>query len=445
MRRSTNRCKDRAVRASDRKPCARAALLLCLAAALPCRGDGRSATLTLDIQTFGSATQVAENSSFNPDNEFAGLDERRYDLLLKPYVAVEWGGLRAYAKPRFAMTQLEIAGDHLSQSIGYLQEGTVGYLGDHYSFSAGRELLYWGPGVNFSPSNPFYGSVNQINPFVEPGAGDFVRARYAWSSRLSLSAIWQIDEGRNTYNVEYSEFQPIGALKFDYIGMAFSLGSILAQRNGRPWIGAFGQWTISDALVGYFDSCLRQGSENLAPQRSPSAPFGWEFLQARSRDQWLNDILVGGSYTFLSGATLTLEYRYNQQGLDSGQLDDYYRLADEVSNGILAQPWLVPAAAGLLSQTANPFSRTLSRNYLTMQLLKRSAFVDDLSLNLISQSSLDDGGTQLVGVATYYLAPQWRLNGYVVANVGGTNTEPGRYFDTALFLGVTWFSGSLLK
>jgi hypothetical protein len=420
-------------------------MLLALVLALPCAGHANDQTATIDIQGFVSFTDVADDSPFNPGNVLAGLEEQRYDLLLKPYIALEWGGLRANAKPRFAMTQMQIGDEGLSESNGYFQEWTVGYAGDRVSINAGRELLYWGPGVNFSPSNPFYASVNQINPFVEPGAGDFVRARYAWSSRLSLSLIRQVGAGRDEFNPEYMNFEPINALKLDLVASEFSLGGVLAEREQRPWIGAFGQWTISDALVGYFDSALRQGSENLAPRRAPQTPLGWELAPARSRNQWLSDILVGGSYTFLNGASLTLEYRYNQQGLTSTQLDDYYAMAEETSAAMLSEPRLIPDAVALLSQASNPFTRTLSRNYLTMQLLKRSALVEDLSLNLISQSSLDDLGTQLVGVATYYLAPQWRLNGYVVANFGGTDAEPGRYFDSALYLGITWFSGRLLK
>lgn len=412
--------------------------------ALNASGAGAAETdyeLSLNIEGFATVNSINEDSPFNRDNRFARLENWRYDTLFQPRLMVGYGGFSAIALPRLLVTVSETEGTVSDQADPYFQEFNFGYTGEHLSTNLGRELLYWGPAINQSPSNPFYAAVNQINPFIEPRARDLARVRYAFNDAFSLSFIANYGLGRDDITLEYPEFENIYAAKADYVGKDFSVGGLYANRDGASWLGVFGQWTVSDAMVAYVDGAVRQGSEALAAQRDPTLPIGWNFVRAHDDDTWLADVLVGASYTFFDGGTATLEYRYNQQGYEGSQLDDYNALVTAAAQAVTTDP----AAAPLLAQAPNTFIRTLGRNYLNVQYLKRDAFIDDLSLNVILQWNLDDGGAQLISIANYYLASRWRLSAYVVTNFGGADTEFGRFLDNSAFLGVTWFSGPLTK
>jgi len=416
-----------------------------LISSMTCQACAAQWLVNLDVQNFATLADIEQNSPFNPDNALAGIEDTRFDIQMKPYLMFREGRLRTTAMPRLELTLSEVNGTQESTTNSYLQEWSLSYFGDHLSLNLGRELLYWSPAVNFSPSNPFYASINQINPFVEPRAAEFFRARYALNEHTSLSFISNYDEGRNTEGSEYTKFKTINAIKLDHVGYEFSGGGVLALRERKMWLGGYGQWTFNDATVLYFDAAIRQGSEALVPQRNDALPAGWEFSAAHDPNEWLTDILLGGSYTFLNGAILTLEYRHNQQGYSHSQLDDFYQLAEDATQTLISDPANIPYASSLLATAANPHTRSLGRNYLTLQLLKREAFVEDLSLNFIVQSNLDDGGSQLLSIVTYYINSNWRFNGYLINNFGGTNSEPGRYFETSLYLGFTWFSGPLFN
>lgn len=399
--------------------------------------------LNLNIENFATVNSVNENSPFNPDNELARIGDWSYDVLFQPRLMGRYDNFRLIALPRLLVTVADVEGKTESNADPYFQEYALQYSGEQISVSAGRELLYWGPAINQSPSNPIYASVNQINPFIEPRARDLARIRYAYDEHWSASFIANYGIGRDKITPEYSDYENIYVAKTDYVGDEFTLAGLYANRAGASWLGLVGQWTVSDAVIAYLDGAVRQGSEALAPRRDSAAPLGWRFTRAHGSSEWLPDILIGGSYTFTDGASLTLEYRYNGQGFNHAQFGDYRALADTASQAAYSSPDLINDSVFLLAQAPNLYARTMGRNYVNLQYLKRDAFVENLSLNFITQIGIDDGGVQLISILSYYLASQWRLNGYVVSNFGGSDTEFGRFLDNSAFFGVTWFSGPI--
>ena len=253
---------------------------------------------------------------------------------------------------------------------GYVQDWGVRYVGDNLIGSYGRELLYWGPGLFTSPSNPFYATVNPVNPFIEPPTRDIARVQYSPNDKVRVSLIANTGLGRDV--PDYPEFENIYALKVDYLGHNYTVGAVGAVRDGEPQLGFVGQLTASDALLLYGDVGYRWTNQGLYPQRDAS-PVGWNFVQSHEDDGFL-DAVAGMSYTFTGGATLTVEYRYYGAGYDSGESDNYYQLARDSASALLSGTPAAAQAAGLLGQAANPFLRGLNRNYLGTQLLLETCF-----------------------------------------------------------------------
>lgn len=412
---------------------------LCLMCLPPCPASAAVQwEWTSNIEAFATKYDINMHSPFNRENTIAEIADDQLDMQWRGKIAVKNHAWNATAMPRLGYRGTEINSDKDSESLAYLQEFNLQYQSRNFSMQYGRELLYWGPGIFESPSNPFYGVVDQINPFVEPDARDFFRARYAFDTVWSGGAIANVDLGRDTDIKDYPDFEPIYALTLDYIADSFALGGVFAARDGDSWLGMHGQLTMNDATIVYLDAAVRQGSAALAPVREPSSPVGWKYEQAHGNGTWQTDVLVGGSYTFLNGGVITLEYRRNEEGYDNRRYRDYQQLVMDADTALASDPALIPVAASLLGQSGNVYARTLTRNYANIQYYKRDV-IDNMTLSFVVSGNLDDHGTSLTTMVNYYLAKHWRVAGYFIRNMGPADTEYRRYVDRAVFAGVKYF------
>ncbi|MGH9961923.1 MAG: hypothetical protein ACREBC_33145, partial [Pyrinomonadaceae bacterium] len=122
--------------------------------ALNASGAGAAETayeLSLNIEGFATVNSINENSPFNPDNRFARLEDWRYDPLFQPRLMLQYGDFSVVGLPRLLVTVSETGGTVTDQADAYVQEFNFQYTGEHLSTNVGRELLYWGPGINQSP------------------------------------------------------------------------------------------------------------------------------------------------------------------------------------------------------------------------------------------------------------------------------------------------------
>ena len=78
-------------------------------------------------------------------------------------------------------------------------------------------------------------------------------------------------------------------------------------------------------------------------------------------------VLVGGSYTFETKGTLTMEYAYNGQGYNDAQADRYYSLRRRAANAFASGGRMSGLAQRTLGQTAGTGLRFLRRNYALLQ------------------------------------------------------------------------------
>lgn len=400
---------------------------------LLCAEEHSPVSFSGSVDLFGSHYTVDRDSLFNPDNVIAQLPSQQYDLLLRPKLTIDLDKLKLWAGPRFSARTKRINGEYRSDHSIYLQEaGALYTINDHISLAVERNVMLWGPSLFSSPSNPFFSSSNQSNPFVELSPRDFARARYAPNDRWAVSAISNMRLGRDTD--EYADFSPITAVSVEYIGDMHSINLVAARRSGLIHSGLFAQWTINDALLVYTDLGYRTRTDARVPARNDST-IGWAFSPRGNRDEF--DGLVGASYTTSRGDTLSVELRHNAQGLDNQEFDDLTRAATDAL--VAAEnPALVPDAALLLGAAADLRTRSLRRNYLHAQYLVRE-LTPRLGINVLAVHNLDDRSTQWIGVANYYVTDESRMSLNVVANSGNRGTEFRRFFDLGLFMGYKYF------
>lgn len=390
--------------------------------------DFSGTMMTVDL--FGSAYAVSDDQQYNPENLVANLPQR-LDLIFRPKFSVSMDSVRAWISPRVGVRWMSLRDVRSANPYAYVQDwGVLATPTDDLTLEVGRRLMFWGPSLFASPSNPFYASVAQVNPFIEPGARELMSVRYSPSYDFGISLIANPGLGRD--DNEYEEFKPTIALKADANSESVSGSVVAAARSDLFHFGALAQWTVSDALLLYLDAGLRTQTESLVPVTA-SGTLGWD---VQRRDAQIDyDLLPGLSYTFENGTTVTLEYRHNSQGLNSSENDRLEALS-AASHAALGTP-LEPLALGTLAQTAVLNTRSLRQNYLHSQFLVREV-MENLQLNLLGLFNLDDQSLQVVGVLNYYLTDRIRLSTVLIGNAGDKGSEFLRYFDYAGFVGIKY-------
>ena len=419
------------------KRIARQAALICMTSAWSINSIAVDTNHTVNSEIFSSFYDVRSDSPFNPGNSLADFPEREFDFQTRLNVGISSDTVDLRLAPRFGASHKSYSeNESETDSEAWMHEWSLSYsLGNSY-FSVGRELILWGGSQFTSPSNPFYISNNQSNPFIEPPARDFAQAQWVNASGWDLHFIANFDKGRDAAN--YPEFKNIYAIKTGYTGYASSSALVISARDDSVDLGFYGQWTVNDASLIYFDAAYTESRQGVYPEISAESPLGWRFSPETKKD-YHEDVLLGGSYTFKSGSTLNLEYRYNRAGYDDVEFDLLYQLANSAAMSLNSgDPALISESASLLAIAANPWLRSIGRNYLNVQYFKRNV-IKNLSINVLASYNLDDDSSQLTPVVNYYLNDNIKLSGNFVFNFGDEYGEYSRYLNHIFYLGIKYY------
>jgi hypothetical protein len=303
--------------------------------------------------------------------------------------------------------------------------------------SYGRENLQWGPSFLFSPSNPFFQDNGRRNPYVEVPGMDFGRVVWIPGSSWTLSFIANTDEGRNKPNGP-NPFRRTYALKIDYTGRENYVSAILSHgEDSTDSFGFFGGWTISDAILLYGEGVISQGSEALYP-RKDSSPFGARMIKLHENSSKLEPVLLaGGSYTFGTNGTLTLEYSYYGPGYSDGEADTYFSLRRKAAGAIRSGGLVSALGQMTLGQTASIGLRFLRKNYAMVQYTQTN-IKNKIDLTLRWTQNLDDRSGQFTGLITYYLGNHLELFSVGTVMAGGKDTEFGSILDYQWMIGLKY-------
>jgi hypothetical protein len=388
--------------------------------------------------------QEPSDSTQNPGNRFLQTPRYLGDLELRPDMRFSLDPLELMAKPRMRLEYSAWAGagtdDRGSEwnEDGYVNEWLARLkLRENLFVSYGRENIQWGPSFLFSLSNPFFPDNGRRNPYIEVPGSDFARVVWIPQSSWTFSLIANTEEGRNK-PIGPDPFERTYAAKIDYTGGENYASLILSHKEhvGNT-VGFFGGWTASDAVLLYAEGAVSEGGRALYPNEDPS-PFGASMQQIYKDSTDLKSVLLfGGSYTFESKGTLTLEYAYNGQGYSDAQAQRYYALRRRAANALDPPGSISGLAQMTLGQTAATGLKFIRRNYLLLQYTQ-SNIQNVLDLTLRWTQNLDDGSCQGTVLVTCSLGDHLELFSVGTVNGGGENTEFRSILDYQWMMGLEY-------
>jgi hypothetical protein len=385
---------------------------------------------TLRFLTYGTYQDVADSSQ-NPDNDFLKIPCYMADLNLRPDAGLHFRRLDLSIKPRINLETKRWEGgtqkgNDCLDDDWFINEWLARLMiSDTLFISYGRENLQWGPSYLISPSNPFFVDNGRSNPKIEVGGMDFARIIWLPETKWTISLIVNTDKGRQ--ELKTLEFNKSYTAKLDYSGREGFAGLVLSHREkDRDRLGAFGGWTATDALILYYDTGFSQGSNTLYPVEDNTSPFGAS-MQAVDEESssWKGSTIVGGSYTFLAGPTLTLEYLYNSLGYNDSQAELYYQLRKRASDAYWGP--LGGLSRMTIGWTIDPGLRFLRRNYVVLQY-RQNDIKDMLSLAFSWIHNMDENSGRFIANIDCAVGDHAQIFAIGSVNPGDMDSE----FDAAL-------------
>ena len=148
-------------------------------------------------------------------------------------------------------------------------------------------------------------------------------------------------------------------------------------------------------------------------------------------------LLIGGSYTFGTNGTLTVEYAYNSSGYSDAQEDRYYRLRRNAARAISSGGLISGLGLMTLGQTANTGLRFLRKNYALLQYTHNN-IQNKIDLTLRWAQNLNDGSCQSTALVTYSLGNHMEIFSVGTLNLGDKNTEFGSILDYQWTIGLKY-------
>ena len=266
---------------------------------------------------------------------------------------------------------------------------------------------------------------------------DFGRIVWIPESAWTFSFIANTDKGRNQ-PLGPDPFEKTYTLKIDYTGRE-NYGSLIFSQSedSQKTLGFFGGWTVSDAVLLYGEGGFTQGSKALYPQTDRS-PFGASLQKVHQDDPAIMPVLLaGGSYTFETKGTLTLEYAYYGPGYNEAEAGTYYALRRKAAGAFGSGGLLSGWGQMTLGQTANTGLRFLRKNYALLQYTQNN-IQNSLDFTTRWTQNLDDGSCQLTSLMSYSLGNHWELFSVATVNGGSKDTEFGNLLDYQWMIGVQY-------
>jgi hypothetical protein len=396
-------------------------------------------TRSLRAQTIGTM-QEPSDSSQNPDNAFLRLPRYTAEMLLLPDLSADTPRVNWSFKPRFSAKASwwrdgEPAGERYGEARFYVNEWMVQpKLTEDLFASFGKEKLLWGASFLVSPSNILFKDTEKANPKKEVEGKYLARVVYMPNKSVTISGI---GETKREESAAGDPLRPVRALKVDILGNSSQVSVIgYSQQHERFRLGSYGQWTASDAVVLYYDGIVSKGNDVFYPVPDPANPFGFSLAQTfASSSRPFATATFGGSYTFLSGETLSLEFLYNGAGYDDNEARDYYALRQQAGASFTAGGPLTGLAQQTLAGTLSPGMPFLRRYYAMAQVQEREIKnVLDVMVRFVRSLEENSGLASLI--AEWQVTKRIQLFTIDSIAFGGKETEFRSIIDKNFLAGV---------
>lgn len=390
---------------------------------------------------------IAE-SSLNPGNDFYKLESRSAELHFRPNFSMRHDSLRLGLSPRLVTTYMDyteglLAGDHESETDVFINEGYLKWTGGPLMLVLERKNLQWGNSFLTSPSNPFNTDTGKSRPDKELPGSDFVSSSWFANDWLTLTALVNFGKGENQVEGSRERFHETYALKCEMVGSRFNFSPVLSfKEDDRFRAGAYGSGTISDSMLVYVDVSLAEGSEGRYPVASEDSPYGVEFQQSKDDSSHIyGEALVGGSYTFLSGTTVYLEYFHYGQGCDDREADLYYSVLNDSADSFLTAGGsgaLFEFAEEQLYDAYQSHLAFLRRNYMTVYAVHNDLLkVLDVTLGVVV--NLDDSSYYGYGLLVCDIGTKVQLASSTILYSNGRDVEYPSTLDYLQTFGIRYF------
>jgi len=395
---------------------------------------------SIRLQTTAT-TQAPADSSQNPGNAFLNLARYQLAIELRPDFFLTAGRLTLSVKPRANIVwqtweEGPLRGTNDTTDGYFVNEWLIRLsLAENLFVSYGRENLQWGPSYLLSPSNPFFSDNGRGNPKSEVAGMDFLRLVWLPLDSWTVSVISSLNRGRQE-NI-FGDLDKIHALKLDYDGMS-GYGSLILSHteSDRTRLGAYGGWTLTDALLLYAEGGVSQGTPALYAQKNAS-PLGGSMTSIKTDSSKLEGtILAGGSYTMACGPTLTIEYVHNTLGYNDSEASAYQDLRQNGA-AALGLPGLTGSLAPFtLSRTWANGLRLSRQNYVMLQY-RQTDIWDLLDVTGRYTHNIDDGSGQVILMVDYYWGDHIQFFSIATFTSGGRDTEFKSLLDYQWLVGMT--------
>ena len=221
----------------------------------------------------------------NPENRIFGIEHYDFDALFRLNFSIKIyrPRLRIKLSPRIAARKAIFDFGIPERQTEYKDEifinqylVKVSRLIPRMSFAIMRSNTQWGPAYFGSPSDPFFPNIGQTRALEEIPGKDFFRVLWVPSGTISALYLYNFNEGaQGLGGIPTGEFQKTHALKVKLNTFSTSFNFIGSKaKNRRAMFGTYGQWTAHEAILVYFDSAFRRGSEVLYPVLDNNNPVG---------------------------------------------------------------------------------------------------------------------------------------------------------------------------
>lgn len=362
---------------------------------------------------YGNDSAWRDDSLLNPGNRLGRLPERSTVGELRLNLKAEKQSARLTAR-LIAQWQESTTGSAAQQSTdAYLSQWQLRVrAAEGWHVAAGRDVLSWGPGQFRSPSNPFYFDNGRRNPMRELVGMDSAKVTWTPDMQNSTSLVHIFGTGHDRGRTDAWRAAWLG--RFDHRGNEWALGLIALKAPDTPaFYGAYGQKTVSDALLLYGELASSTQAKALQSPADPGLPFT---VQANSPRR--ATALLGAAYTFENGQSLNVEYLRDGHGYTAAQESAYFRRAS-------AQPGI---ALGLAP-------RLLGRDYLHL-VWQSNLMAETGYWRLMFSHNLNDHSSELAAYGETVLSPTISAYALAVLPRGKADQEFSALLRRSLTLGV---------
>lgn len=319
-------------------------------------------------------------------------------------------GLRL--SPQYSKGPVTLRGDYwgqarLADSNGrgdfYVQTSALDWnITNNLVLSGGVDLLKWGPGYIWNPSNPFQDrDLNFVDRVISFKRTGDVFASLDWTGEdgFGATAYYVSDKSREKLYGNAVAYTSSLALKLRKQFSSSDVALTYALLDNLNFISGSYSTTVGDKLELHAELSVRDRRRTVLPTfvGNLNGTGGYFTLQEDQSPQWRPQFLIGGQYTTEDLTNFVLEYYYNGEGYSShefGQLEN----AGLLSTAQLAGPE-VGQAAGFLGG-ANGLLGSIGRNYLFARVATEH-LIGDLEVKAFFRYGIDDAGVLVGGLLHY--------------------------------------------